>query len=169
MGKLQDNSKTVTKSINYYNVPTTLLLLDVDNIPSDMNEASVYKWNGYEETLDYFSVPAYLESNSDRLKDKYLTFINNLGETRINEKTIIEHLSLKNGYNLWWMSLVAEKSPFKSPRIFDCLRLFALEEIIQSQNVEKLVLHSTSLILVDAVRVLCLNLGITFSGNRPGP
>jgi len=141
----------------------TLFLLDIDNIPRDLYESSVYKWNGYDETFDYLSVPAYLESNSDRLRAKYLTFINNLGETRVNGKRMIDHLSLKNGYDLWSMSLVVEKSPFKSPGIFDCLRLLALEEIIQIQNPEKLILHSSSLILVDAVRVLCHNLGVTFS------
>ena len=88
-----------------------------------------------------------------------------MGETRINEKTINDHLSLENGYNLWWMSLVAEKSPFKSPKIFDCLRLLALEEIIISKDIKKVILHSSSKILAEAVKILCDNLDIGFSWN----
>ena len=141
-------------------------LLDTDNIPSGLIHGIIYKWNGYQENSDYYSVPVYLEANSDRFKDKYLTFINNLGDTIINTKTINDHLTLKNGYNLWWMSLVTEKSPFKSTKIFDCLRLLALEEIIITQDIKKLILHSNSKILAQAVSILCANLGISFLWQR---
>lgn len=50
---------------------------------------------------------------------------------------MIIYLALKNGYNLWWMSLVTEKSPVKSTKIFDCLRLLALEEIKITQDIKK--------------------------------
>lgn len=143
----------------------TLELIDSDSIPSHLIKNHIYKWNGYEESSSFYSIPAYLEKNSTKLKSKYLNFINNLGETRINEKTINDHLSLENGYNLWWMSLVAEKSPFKSPKIFDCLRLLALEEIIISKDIKKVILHSSSKILAEAVKILCDNLDIGFSWN----
>ena len=144
----------------------TIALLDTDDVPSDLIKNVIYKWNGYQQSSSFYSVPAYLEKNSSKLKAKYLNFINSLGDTKINEKTINDHLSLKNGYNLWWMSLVAEKSPFKSPKIFDCLRLLALEEIIISQAIKKLILHSSSKILAEAVKTLCANLDISFSWHR---
>ena len=144
----------------------TIALLDTDDVPSDLIKNVIYKWNGYQQSSNFYSVPAYLEKNSSRLKAKYINFINSLGDTKINEKTINDHLSLKNGYNLWWMSLVAEKSPFKSPKIFDCLRLLALEEIIISQDIKKITLHSSSKILAEAVKILCANLAISFSWHR---
>jgi hypothetical protein len=66
----------------------TLELLDSDSIPSDLIKNLIYKWNGYQESSDFYSVPAYLEVNSDRFKSKYITFINNLGDAKINNKTI---------------------------------------------------------------------------------
>ena len=60
------------------------------------------------------------------------------------------------------MSLVTEKSPFKSTKIFDCLRLLALEEIIITHDVKKLILHISNKILAEAVKVLCANLSIIF-------
>lgn len=152
--------------IHKYKPSEIISLLDTDDISSDLIEGVIYKWNGYQKNSDCFSVPSYLEINSNRLKDKYLTFINNLGDSRIDKKTINDHLSLKNGYNLWWMSLVAEKNPFKSSAIFDCLRLLALEEVIIMQNSKKLILHSSSEILAEAVKMLCLNLNVKFYWNR---
>jgi surface carbohydrate biosynthesis protein (TIGR04326 family) len=152
---------TVEKT-NKNKLSKIISLLDTDNIPRGLTDSVVYKWNGYQENSDCYSVPVYLEVNSDRFKNKYLTFINNLGDTIINKKTINDHLTLKNGYNLWWMSLIAEKNPFKSSGIFDCLRLFALEEIIIIQNSKKLILHSSSEILAEAVKILCLNLNVEF-------
>lgn len=67
--------------------------LTVTNSSSGLTHDIIYKWNGYQENSDYYSVPVYLEANSDRFKDKYLTFINNLGDTIINTKTINDHLS----------------------------------------------------------------------------
>lgn len=153
----------MTTVINKNKKDDTLVLLDTDDVPSNLVKNVIYKWNGYQENLEFFSIPAYLEANSNRLKVKYINFINSLGDTRINKKTINDHLSLKNGYNLWWMSLVTEKSPFKSPRIFDCLRLLALEEILITKNKKKLMLFSSSNVLAEAVKILCANLSISFS------
>jgi surface carbohydrate biosynthesis protein (TIGR04326 family) len=119
-------------------------------------------WRRYDRHDVISSVPQYLEDHADRLRAKYLAFIHELGETLIMGKRIIDHLDKGDGFSLWWMTRLAEKSPFKSPRIYDCLRLLALEEILTASRPTELTLVSCDAALGKAIRRLCENLGILF-------
>jgi surface carbohydrate biosynthesis protein (TIGR04326 family) len=108
------------------------------------------------------SVPRYLEEHADRLRARYLAFIHDLGEQRIDGKSVVEHLDLGDGFSFWWMTRLAEKSPFKSPQLYDCLRLMALEEILVERTPPRLVLQGGGGDLSKAIGTLCRNLKIDF-------
>ena len=119
-------------------------------------------WQSYAQRDRVSSVPRYVEDHAERLRAKYLRFIHDLGESRIVGKRVIDHLDMGDGFSFWWMTQLAEKSPFKSPRIYDCLRLMALEEILLDRKRSELVFHSADRDLAQAMRRLCRNLQITF-------
>jgi surface carbohydrate biosynthesis protein (TIGR04326 family) len=116
-----------------------------------------------------YSIPRYLEDHAERLRAKYLAFIHDLGEARIGDKRIIDHLDMGDGFSLWWMTELAEKSPFKSPQIYGCLRLLALEEILLEKKPSSLTLNSADRNLAKAIKQLCQTLQIEFVGpsNKP--
>lgn len=93
-------------------------------------------WNWEDNANDGAanSITKYVEENSKRIRSKYISFIHEIGETVYDGKRLIEHMELKPGFSLWWMSMLSEKSLFKSPHIFDCLKLIALEEIIKEER-----------------------------------
>ncbi len=119
-------------------------------------------WQSYARGGAIFSVPRHLEDNAERIKRKYLAFIHDLGEHRLAGKRVVDHLDLGDGFSLWWMTLLAEKSPLKSPRIYDCLRLIALEEMLTEDLPSDLTLITADQALAQAMRRLCRNLGISF-------
>jgi surface carbohydrate biosynthesis protein (TIGR04326 family) len=108
------------------------------------------------------SIPRYLENNAERLRAKYLALIHDLGETRVMGRRVIDHLDMGDGFSLWWMTELAEKSPFKSPQIYDCLRVLALEEILLEKKPSSLALNSTDRNLAKAMKKLCQSLQIGF-------
>ena len=55
-----------------------------------------------------------MENNSDQLRSEYLTYIYDIGQLQVHGKCIIKHLEIERGFSLWWMTLLAEKSPVKS-------------------------------------------------------
>lgn len=139
-----------------------------DNPPAAMGE--VLCWRSYADGSSGGSVPRYLETHAERLRAKYLAFIHDLGESHIGGKRIVEHLDLGDGFSFWWMTQLSEKSPFKSPQIYGCLRLMALEEILLEKKPSELTLDSSDRDLAQAVRRLCQNLRINFIwrvGKRP--
>ena len=74
----------------------------------------------------------------------------------------MKYLEINKSLSLWWMSLLAEKSPFKSPAIYDCLRLMALEEILKDKALPKVKLFSDDKNLRLALHKICENLQIKF-------
>ena len=73
-------------------------------------------WNSYNNERSNQSVLDYIETNSDQLRSKFLSYIHEFGELKIFNKRLIDHLEIDNGFSFWWMTLIAEKSYLKSPR-----------------------------------------------------
>lgn len=139
----------------------SLLILDQLEVPIDELE-DVYLWQGYSCSDSFLSVPLYVEEHAERLRSKYLAFIYELGESKFRNKRIVEHLEIDNGFSYWWMTTLAEKSPFKSPQIYACLKLLALEELLLKNKPSKLNLKSSDRNLISSIQRLCQTLKIDF-------
>ena len=131
--------------------------LDTSSIENTM----IYTWNGYEEKEGIYSLLKYIEQNSERLRKMYLSWIHDLGETKINNKSVIEHLIYKNGLSYWWMTLFVEKSIYKSP-ISSAIRLLAFEDILRLRKPDRVKLVSSNKILHKTIKELCKKMNIPF-------
>ncbi len=123
-------------------------------------------WSSYGAVPPAVSVPAYLEQHGARLREKYLAFVHDLGQAVIGGRRVVDHFRQPDGFSFWWMNRVAEKSPFKSSRIFDCLRLLALEEMLVERRATAVTLESADSDLAEAIGRLCAGIGATFEWNR---
>lgn len=140
---------------------TSVTVWDLNEIPEKTKD-DILCWQSYAQGSTVTSIPRYLENNADRLRAKYIAFSCDLGESLINGKRVIEHLDAGYGFSYWWMNKLSENSPFKSSRIYDCLRLMALEEILLEKKPSALTLDSSDRDLAQAIQKLCLNLQIDF-------
>jgi surface carbohydrate biosynthesis protein (TIGR04326 family) len=104
----------------------------------------------------------YIENNSERLREKYTSLIQEVGEYQLNGKSIVEHLSDHRGYNLWWMSKIFEKSQINSPQIVDCIKVFALEEILSNNHIQEVFIcgFTKNNQLTETIERLCSTLNI---------
>lgn len=142
-----------------------MIVWDSPGSPPDDVER-VYIWNGYGEAGCVYSLLRYAEINAERLRTKYLSWIHDLGESRIGDKRLIDHLAFADGLSYWWMTLLVEKSFYKSP-ISDAIRLLALEEIVVRQRPDNIRLVSADKSLHEAIARLCRGLGIVYERERP--
>jgi surface carbohydrate biosynthesis protein (TIGR04326 family) len=97
---------------------------------SEDGDVLLLAWNDHTEGPRRLSVARHLDVRASAIRAKYLAFVCDLGRSGAPGATLIERLARHDGYNLWWSSSIAEKSPFKSAAIIDCLKLLALEEIL---------------------------------------
>lgn len=142
-----------------------LTLWDSDKEP-DVGQGEVYLWNGYFDNDSIHSLLRYVDLNGDRLRNKYLGFIHDLGETLVNGKRVIDHCAFEDGLSYWWMTLLVEQSPWKSPAITDVIRALAMEEILVNKKPEHVILISNNMRLNQILSDLCSSLDISYQWKR---
>ncbi len=132
----------------------------------DDHQSNTILWSSFLNDGRQLSIPRYLEEHSARLREKYLKFIFDLSQSKVNGITIVQHFGLQDGFSFWWLNKIAEKSPFKSPKICDCLKLLALEEILKESAVKNLTLTSANKDLAISIQYLCQGLNINFDWKK---
>ena len=144
------------------NIPRiSLTLWDSKKEPTEC-AGLIYSWNGYAEKGSTYSLFRYVEAHGERLRSKYLAWVHDVGEYWIHGKRIIDYLALDDGLSFWWMTLLSEKNPWKSPTINDAVRLFALEEIVEEQKPDLFYLVSSNRGLHEILKDLCKKRGISY-------
>jgi surface carbohydrate biosynthesis protein (TIGR04326 family) len=129
----------------------------------------IINWSSHTVKNGFISIPRYVELHSEKIRKKYLDFVYDLGQSSVKEKKIVEHLKFDSEFSLWWMTLIAEKSIYKSPLIQECLKMFALEDILNFEKYSVIhiydVYSSKSRI---SIMHLCeaKNIEVTFVSNR---
>ena len=109
------------------------------------------------------SIPRVVEENAESLRARYLKWIYDLGETKINGKRIVDHLEIRSGLSYWWMTLLAGKCNFaKSPQIDDAIKLLAFDKWAKGKRVETLALTTSKAGLAKVLKFWCLKTGTNF-------
>jgi len=142
----------------------TILIWDSESEPP--KDIFVVNWRGNSNSDNVYSITKTIEDNSDSLREQYLRHIYDIGNVKVNNKSLIEHLEIERGFSLWWMSLLAEKNYLKSKSIFNCIRLLALRGLFLKFKPKSILLVSADSILPVAIHSLCDSLNISFSLNK---
>lgn len=116
-------------------------------------------WADMDVPDGHISIPLMVEKQSDDLRTEYLRWIHDLGEHQIDGRSLREHLELDKNFSFWWMTLIAEKSPVKSPGIYMIFKLRVLEQLYSSSDNRGIVLCSGNRILHHILSDWCRNMG----------
>lgn len=141
-----------------------LLLWDLEELPP-LYSGIVVLFRSFSnvQTSDVISIPEWIEQNADFLKQKYLSWVYELGESKIRGKRLIDHLELRTGFSYWWMTLIAEKCNFaKSPHIDDAIRLLAFEQWLGDSCFSHITLVSANAGLAECMSTFCRNMEMSF-------
>ena len=80
----------------------------------------------------------YIDKNSDFLKKRYLDFIYNFENSKINGKNFRNHFNIMDGHNLWQMSILKENSPFNNYSLLNSIKFIAITQIIKKYKISKI-------------------------------
>ena len=142
----------------------TINIWDSDIIPATENRPDVL-WRSYieNENDNMVSIPRLVEKNSDYSKKLYLSWIFDLGETVFRGKRVVDHLELRAGFSLWWMSLMPQKLNYSaSPHITTAIRLLAFDLWIGDKSVDSITLTSENAALAECIEQWCLKRKVLF-------
>jgi len=147
---------------------STLLIWDAEG-PAPVEADVTVLWNsfGVGDKPGVLSLPRMVEERADDLRKRFLAFIFDLGETRLNGKRLVDDLELRPGFSYWWMTSIAYKAnAFSSPFISDVVKLLALEGIISSRPVNGVTLVSSNGNLSRILMSFCRDAGLSFEWRR---
>jgi len=126
-------------------------------------------WRSYGDSAspDALSILKLVEEQSDSFKDRYLSWIYDLGEQRFKNRRVIDLLAFRPGFSYWWMTSFSEKyNSGNSSRITDSIRLMAFENWMRGRTVSRVVLVSSNALLSECLRSWCINSEIEFEWRR---
>ena len=143
-----------------------------DEPPQELN---TILWQGSSPTSNY-SIQEIIEEDKGAIREEYLNFIYRLGEKKVGEKKINQFFQVTKDFNLWWMTPLAEKSPYRKNSVTDAIKLIALERFLTKENILDIDLYSKDARLQKSLQIICkknnINLSIgsfstsSFSGFR---
>lgn len=111
----------------------------------------------------YISIVQLVEQNAEELRSKYLAWIYELGETKIEGKRVIDHLAIRPGFSYWWTSSIGQKFNCSgTSKINDAIKALALEEFVRKQKFTDIFLTSANLQLAECVEHFCQRNAINF-------
>jgi len=147
----------------------TLIVWDSNESPPVIKGSVVVLWRNFGDASspEEVSIPRLIELHADELRSRYLAWIYELGEMRIRNQRLVDHLELRPGFSYWWMTPFVEKCNYsKSPQIADAIRLMAFEKWVAGRLFRSLVLTSANPFLAECFRSWCANLGTAFEFQR---
>jgi len=152
-------------SVNPRNCGRVALLVWDTEGTSPVGDWTTVLWREYACDTDplVVSIPQLVEQESDELRARYLAWIHDLGEARIDGRSVIDHLSLRSGFSYWWVGSLAQKfNTSGTSQIDDALKALALEMLVVAGQVESIVLISGNHRLADCVQGMCLRKGLSY-------
>jgi len=127
-------------------------------------------WEGYSEENGEISILRYLDNNVISIRERYSKWVNRIGNGIIKDRTVASWLEVSGGYSLWLMSGVFEKSLYKHPYLVECLKLFALEEILLQRKPQEIELDGVPLKLHSIIKTMAAGCGTAVKfGYTPVP
>jgi surface carbohydrate biosynthesis protein (TIGR04326 family) len=134
------------------------MLLEIKDYSVDKREynKNIIFWtstNKCHSSLDYL-----LEDNKHIIKKKFLEINKKFYENNQKKFSNFKYLDI----SLLEISLVLEKNPFKSPKIYDCLKLLALEILIDKKEIKKVLYLGNSSDIYLSLKEFCNNKKVEF-------
>lgn len=112
-------------------------------------------WDGYIELDNSISILKYIENNSEKIKKKYISKIEEISFLRLNGKELHEIFSISEKFSYWWTTDIYEKSLYKQKSINEIIKLLALEEIINVHKPVKIIINYSSKKVFKCVKQIC--------------
>ena len=79
-----------------------LYIYETDIADLAEKDSKIAIWNGHHDKNNCISIPRYLEENGEKIKEKYVKFIHDLGKKNKSSRNISEYLRIEKHYNLFW-------------------------------------------------------------------
>lgn len=114
------------------------------------------------------SVPALLTCQLPRIRQELVQWVYDLGRLKVRGQEVQEHLKAGAALSMWWCSLLFEKHPRVTPKLYSALKARALELYVEKHKATHLVLEGHDPTLQKVLQEFCAHTGRIFT-HVPAP
>lgn len=141
-----------------------ITIWDVDELPK-LEKKNIIYWRLYSTDSNIVSIPFFIEKNKHELRSIITSWVHDVGQIVIGEKTIVGNLEIREDFSFWWLTEFSEMQHFgKSPQLYDAVRFLAFEKWINSKEFSKLeFITNREDSIINTLENWCKNRGIEFS------
>lgn len=132
----------------------------------DNDEKIIIFWESYTTIDKNISILDYIEKNSDLIKKKYISLVEEIGFYEINGQILHEIFLIEKNFSYWWVTDIYEKSLYKQSSINEILKLLALQEIIKQNKIKKIQIQGYSEKTFNSIKEICKNDDILLEGRK---
>jgi len=134
-----------------------ILLWDSDQAPPTSYKRVVLwrQFCGNMPPTQFISLPEYIEEHSLHLRDKYLAFINQVGDSINDGQCVQKLLQIRPSFSYWWMTLFASTRWHPSSHSTEAIKLLALEELLETFSWSGIDVVTDSGLILEISQQLC--------------
>ncbi len=140
----------------------SLILLD-SVVNKNEDTGVIVSWNDMVVSSGIISLPAKTEEQTVDLKREFLRWVHELGQVEVKGRSLVSHLKIFDNLSFWWLTSVAEKSPFLCESIFQVFKMITLEKIYADENCQGLIYHGNNKPLHSTLKTWSQNLGHSYN------
>jgi surface carbohydrate biosynthesis protein (TIGR04326 family) len=122
----------------------------------------VVSWSDMVVSPGIISLPVQTEEQVVDLKGEFLRWLHELGKADVDGQSLVSHLKIFDNLSFWWLTSVAEKSPFLCESIFQVFKLRTLEKIYTDKHCQGLIYHGNNEPLHSILNAWSRDLGHTY-------
>jgi surface carbohydrate biosynthesis protein (TIGR04326 family) len=122
----------------------------------------VVSWRDMVVSPGIISLPAKAEEQAVDLKRGFLKWLHDLGKADVDGQSLVSHLKIFDNLSFWWLTSIAEKSPFLCESIFQAFKLRTLEKIYADKHCQGLIYHGSNKPLHSALKKWSQDLGHSY-------
>jgi surface carbohydrate biosynthesis protein (TIGR04326 family) len=138
-------------------------LILFDSVVNEKEGAGVIvSWSDMVVSPGIISLPAKTEEQAMDLKKEFLRWIHELGQAEVKGRSLVYHLKIFDNLSFWWLTSIAEKSPFLCESIFKIFKLRTLEQIYVNKNCQGLIYNGNNKPLHSVLQTWSQNLGHSY-------
>src|SRR4051812_2645283 len=127
----------------------------------------IASWSTRDVPASVQSIPALVERYAARLTDEYLAWTHELGAFAVRGRDVRARLAVAPNLSFWWMTLLAEKEPLRSPGIYRVFKLRALELLYRETGSRGVTYVGSDVVLSDILKRWCARIAVPYAYARP--
>lgn len=137
--------------------------------PVWLGSETIILWEEYPSSRNEVSLPKLVEDEANLIKKEYLAWAHNLSVTKFGNKKLPDLLAAVPHISAWWSSVFVEKSLYRTPQIYDVMRLRALERFCVRHDINDLILCIPDRRLDEVLKSWCRRTGRYYEWRPENP